>query len=316
MEIDLIELILEGKGGNEFQNYCERYLKAIYGSDFHQVASSGPEGDGGKDGYCSKTKEYFAISSRKDVATKIRSDLNNCLAKNYPVRKFIYITNREIKSSHWHAIDKLQMLHPDLEIEVKRHTDVAREIVGFPKRQIESILARSINFEEDSTVYFEEQKDKEVTFSFSQAIKDSCHYYLMITGGLGIMGLLFYYLDHNRWTWSVAMTLFFFLFVSYMYLNRKSLSKTKHPHKILHLITSGKLPVGEETLFMEPRIMIRRNSAWNFTFKRRNVACIKKGCSGHVYLYNSEEYTYIGKCDKDKITHLYKVDSNFYGELL
>jgi len=36
MEIDIIELLFEGKYSLELQVYCERYFDAIYGADFHR----------------------------------------------------------------------------------------------------------------------------------------------------------------------------------------------------------------------------------------------------------------------------------------
>ncbi len=93
--------------------------------------------------------------------------------------------------------------------------------------------------------------------------------------------------------------------------------KTKFPLKILYLIFSGKLGVGKEVLFdSKPFISIYRDSLWSFTFRRRIASCLKEGCCGSVYLYTDKNYGIIGKCEKDKNNHIYRVDNNFYGELI
>lgn len=78
-----------------------------------------------------------------------------------------------------------------------------------------------------------------------------------------------------------------------------------------------KFPVGKEVLFDEQtHFSILRDAPWHFTFNRGSADCIKKGCCGKVYLYKSEKYNLIGRCNKDNINHVYRVDSNLYGDLL
>ena len=121
MEIDIIELLLEGKHGHEFQDYCERYFDALYGCDFQRVATHGSKGDGGKDGYIPQTKEYFAISARNDVKAKIRLDFINCVTKNYNIEIFNFVTTRISTSDELAIVDKLKTDKPDIKINVITH---------------------------------------------------------------------------------------------------------------------------------------------------------------------------------------------------
>ncbi|MNZ99397.1 hypothetical protein D3C78_1187190 [compost metagenome] len=82
-------------------------------------------------------------------------------------------------------------------------------------------------------------------------------------------------------------------------------------------MVTGKLQTQNELLLNEGRhLTIKRNSTWNFTINKRSINCIKRGCSSKVFLYTQEDGTMIGRCEKDKLNHTYRVDNNFYGELL
>ncbi|MNY40414.1 hypothetical protein D3C86_1751570 [compost metagenome] len=128
---------------------------------------------------------------------------------------------------------------------------------------------------------------------------------------------IYYIWSSNEWVWKMSMMSLLCALPIFLYFYKEKLKKTKFPHKILYLILGEKLPVEREVLFDEQtHISIRRNGPWHFTFNKRSADCIKKGCCGKVYLYRSEEYNLVGRCENDKINHVYKVDGNFYGDLL
>lgn len=319
MEIDLMEMLLEGKHSFEFQDYCERYFDAIYGTDFQRVASYGSYGDGGKDGYIPGTKEYFAISSRSDVKTKIRQDFVSCVTKNYNIEIFNFVTNRISTSDELAVVDKLRMDNPSIKINVITHKHMAAKIMKMPSQQIRAILCRSVDFQDDHTVFFTADENKKISFPFLQSVKDSYPYYLMVLVlFILVIGIGVYYLfSSNERVWKISMMSLLCTLPVFLYFFKDKLQKNKFPHKILYLVLGEKLPIEREVLFDEQsHISIRRNAPWHFTFNIRSANCIKKGCSGKVYLYRSEQYNLIGRCENDKINHVYKVDSNFYGDLL
>lgn len=318
MEIDIVEMLLHGKHGYEFQDYSERYFDAIYGVDFQRVAHNGRKGDGGKDGYISQTKEYFAISSRSDVEIKIKQDFVNCVTKNWNVKIFNFVTNRIYNSDELAVVDKLRMDNPGIKINVMTHKHMAAKIREMPKQRMMTILCRSLDYKDDNTVFFKVNEKKQVSFPFSQSIKDSYPYYLMVitilvlTFGIGI----YYIYSSNEKVWKISMMGLLCSIPLLFYFLGERLKKTKFPHKILYLVLGEKLPVDQEVLFNEQGLSIRRNASWHFTFNKRYADCIKKGCCGKVYLYRSEKYDLMGRCEFDKVNHVYKVDRNFYGELL
>ncbi|GEN71290.1 hypothetical protein [Chryseobacterium lathyri] len=319
MEIDLMEMLLEGKHSFEFQDYCERYFDAIYGIEFQRVASYGSNGDGGKDGYIPHSKEYFAISSRSDVKTKIRQDFVNCVTKNYNVEIFNFVTNRISTSDELAVVDKLRMHNPNIKINVITHKHIAAKIMQMPSQQIRTVLCRSLDFQDDNTVFFKADEKEKISFPFSQSVKDSYVYYLIVMTLLTLVIAIgiYYILSSNEWVWKMSMMSLLCALPIFLYFYKEKLKKTKFPHKILYLILGEKLPVEREVLFDEQtHISIRRNGPWHFTFNKRSADCIKKGCCGKVYLYRSEEYNLVGRCENDKINHVYKVDGNFYGDLL
>ncbi|REC62224.1 hypothetical protein DRF65_10950 [Chryseobacterium pennae] len=316
MQLDLMELLLEGKGGAQFQEYMERYLDAKYGSRFERTTENGRKGDGGKDGYIYDSKHYFAISSRSDFKRKITFDFFNCVTKNHDVRKFTYVTNRALPTAYAEVVNRLRGIYPTISVEVLTHYTIAREIFDFPKKQIEKILNRDVDISRDNSIYFAENEDESESFTFREAIKDSIHWYTLLIIICVVVGVLFYFLHFNEQVWGIAMMGLFVFLVLYLILFGKGIKKTKFPHKILYLICSGKLPVGGEIIFNEAiHRSIHRNSMWNFTFYKRSVSCVKRGCTGKVYLYDHEEETYIGKCERDPVNHTYTVDRNFYGNL-
>jgi hypothetical protein len=317
MEIDLIELLLEGKHGFEFQYYCERYFDAIYGTDFHRVAQDGNKGDGGKDGYLYERKEYFAISSRTDVETKMKQDFINCVTKNHNVEIFNFVTNRISTSEELALVDKLRIDNPYIRIVVTTHKHIAAEIRKMPINQIETILCRSLGFKEKTSIFFKEEEKRKISVTFRESMQNSYLYYIMIAfiflSCIGVFSLFY----NNEWAWKISMMAILCSITVFLYFNKERLKKTTFPHKILYLVMGDKFHVDEEVLFDEQtNVSIRRNAPWHFTFNRRSADCIKKGCCGKVYLYKSEKYNMIGRCEKDGINHIYKVDSNFYGELL
>ncbi|MGK6342477.1 hypothetical protein ACMGDK_09575 [Chryseobacterium sp. DT-3] len=319
MEIDLIEMLLEGKHGIEFQDYCERYFDAIHGTDFQRVAPYGSKGDGGKDGYIPNTKEYFAISSRSDVKTKLRQDFISCVTKNYKIDIFNFVTNRISSSDELDMVERLKLDNPGIKINIITHKHIAAKIMQMPRQQIRTILCRSLDFQDDNSVFFAADETKMESFPFWQSVKDSYFYYLMVVSlFVLVIGIGMYYLiTSNEHVWKISMISLLCILPVFLYFYKDRLQKTKFPHKILYLVLGEKLPVDREVLFDEQsHISIRRNAPWHFTFNKRSADCIKKGCFGKVYLYRSERYNLIGRCENDKINHVYKVDGNFYGDLL
>lgn len=317
MELDIIELLLEGKYGLEFQVYCERYFDAIYGPTFHRVAHNGNKGDGGKDGYIYGTEEYFAISSRGDVEQKLKQDFINCVIKNFGVKIFYYVTNRISTSEEIDEANKLRRNNPDIRIIIITHKHIALELFEMPKRKIQTILCRTVDFSDDDTIYFKADEDKKVSRTLLESLKESYPYYLgNAIFVLMVVGILCWLFPDERalnifLISSLCIVLLFVIFC------KKRFQTPKFTHKILHLIMGEKFPVGREVLFDEDlHTTILRNEGWHFTFNKRSADCIKKGCSGKVYLYKSEKYPFIGRCEVDHISHVYKVDSNFYGDLL
>ncbi|REC61781.1 hypothetical protein DRF65_13665 [Chryseobacterium pennae] len=314
MEKDFIRNLLAGHGGFNFQDACERYLIVKYGKEFVPITKNGNEGDGGRDGYCYDTGEYFAISSRAHVAAKIRSDFASCMSYEHPVSMFTFITNRGIRPKDSLVLDELKRDNPGIEIGILRHVEIAVEMTTMSSEQIEYILGQPLPYRRDKTVYFKIGKFIG-PFSISQSVKDSMHAYLLMATSCLILGFTFFYFTTD-WARTICFTTLFGLMFLYMHLNKDSIKKYKYAHKILYLVLSEKLPVGGEVLLSgESHITVRRNEKWNFTINERYCECIRTGCTGHVLLHKSPEGTFMGRCDKDKINHTYNVDSNFYGNM-
>lgn len=317
IDIEYIENILKGKDGLEFQKCAANYFCKKYGGAFQEVDSMGPLGDGGKDGYVLDTREYFAMSTWSDnIATKIKNDYKNCIDKNLEVKKFIFVTNRKIGPKECDMIDELKLGNQDIKIETLSHRDIAKALIEYPQREVLAILGKPISFYDDKNVYFEECMDRQITFTMWESIKDSMHVYWTGVVFVTLLCVPFFYFRSD-----LAKTICIFVIMAlmclYMLLNVNSLRKYKYAHKILYLMVTGKLEVqGEAVLDEGTHLTIKRNSTWNFTLNKRSINCIKRGCNSKVFLYKQEGGMIIGRCEKDKINHVYKVDSNFYGELL
>lgn len=317
LDTEYIENILKGKDGLEFQKCGANYLRKKYGGAFQEVASMGPLGDGGKDGYVLETREYFAMSTWSDnIATKIKNDYKNCMDKNLEVKKFIFVTNRKIGPKECDVIDELKLGNQDIKIETLSHRDIAKALIEYPQREVLAILGKPVSFYDDKTVYFEECSEKQRTFTLWESIKDSTHVYLTGVVFLTLFCVTFFYF-RSDWAKTICIFVIMALMCLYMLLNMNSLRKYKYAHKILYLMVTGRLQVHNEVLLDEDtHLTIRRNSVWNFTVNQRSINCIKRGCHGKVFLNTQEDGSLIGKCEKDKINHTYRVDNNFYGELL
>jgi len=317
LDIEYIENILKGKDGLEFQKCGANYLRKKYGGAFQEVSSMGPLGDGGKDGYVLETREYFAMSTWSDnIATKIKNDYKNCIDKNLEVKKFIFVTNRKIGPKECDVIDKLNLGNHDIKIETLSHRDMAKALIEYPQREVLAILGKPVSFYDEKTVYFEECMDRQLTFTLWESIKDSMHVYLATVFFVVVFCTSFFYVK-AEWAKTLCFIVVAALMCLYMLLNINSLRKYKYAHKILYLMVTGKLQPQNEVLLNEGRhLTIKRNSTWNFTINKRSINCIKRGCSSKVFLYTQEDGTMIGRCEKDKLNHTYRVDNNFYGELL
>lgn len=316
LDTEYIEIILKGKEGLEFQKYSENFLRKKYGGDFQEVGSKGRRGDGGKDGYVRRTREYFAISSRGTaLPDKIRSDFENCIKKNLHVEKFIFVSNQKIGPAECDVIDELQRGYPDIKIETMSHRHIAKELISYPKRDVLAILGRPVNYLEEDTVYFAEDPEKSICFTLWESIKDSSPLYAVWTA------LVFLFVGSTLYFMSeVAMMITFLIIVGllllYMRYNSASLKRYKFAHQIIYLILSGRLNAGQEVILNENlHLTIYWQSGWTFTIKRRAANCIKRGCNGKIYLYKTEHNTMIGRCERDQSNHTYNVDNNFYGEL-
>lgn len=317
MQIDQIEEILRGKERHEFQDYCERFLKFKYEDDFRRIAPYGRDGDGGNDGYCCDTKEYFAISSRKDTYKKIEDDFRNCMTKNLDIKKFTYITNRILIRKDWDIVDKLKIEKPNIEFKVLTYKDLASDIARMSSTDIEIILNRKLTFPNQKTIFFEEDMSKRESFTLRQSFSDSLFYYILILSAFILLMIISFVFHKNELLRATMMLITPFLVYIVMVKNKKCILKTKFPLRIISLILSGKLRVEKEVLFVKKiYFSIYRDSLWGFTFRKRSANCIKTGCCGKVYLHLDKNRSIIGKCEKDQINHTYKVDNNFYGELL
>jgi hypothetical protein len=317
LDTEYIENVLKGKDGLEFQKYCVNFLRKKYGGAFQEVESMGPLGDGGKDGYVFETREYFAMSSwSENIATKIRNDFNNCLAKNLEVKKFIFVTNRKIGPKECDIMDEIRLQYPDIKIEVLSHKDIAKDLINYSQREVLAMLGKPVPFFDDKTVYFEECLERQVTFTLWESVKDSMHLYIIWIIFVGLFAVSFFLVEAN-WGKTLCFVVISGLMLVYMHYNIDSLRNYKYAHKILYLLLFDKLRILDEVVLDEgTHLTIRRNSVWNFTINRRSVDCTKRGCTGKVFLTNQEDGTLVGRCEKDKINHIYKVDKNFYGELL
>ncbi|MDV4099614.1 hypothetical protein CMT19_00970 [Elizabethkingia anophelis] len=192
-------------------------------------------------------------------------------------------------------------------------------IIGDGNTMTQNII-KSIVASRPETIFFQKDESRKETFTFLELIKNSLHYYIIMVVILVIMGLYSYYFFPNEQALKTSLIIclcIIFIYFMYLYYNRKRLPQVKFPHKILYLILFNKFSVGTEIPFNEIKhLSIYRNSLWNFTFNKRSANCIKKGCSGKVYLHKFDDYNFIGRCEIDEINHTYKVDKNFYGEEL
>jgi len=317
LDTNYIETLLKGMDGLEFQKYCVNFLRKKYGGAFQEVAAMGPLGDGGKDGYVFETREYFAISSwSRNIAFKINSDFKNCMDKNLEVKKFIFVTNRKIGPKECDIMDKIRLEYADIKIETFSHRDIAIELIKFPEREVMAILGKQVPFFDDRTIYFEECMEKQITFTLWDSIKDSMHLYLSSTVFIAIFCVLFFFVESD-WAKTLCFVLIACLMLLYMHYNIESLRNYKYAHKILYFLFSDKFRLRDEVILdEETHITVRRNSAWNYTINKRSIDCIKRGCNSKVFIYTNEDGSLIGRCDKDKINHIYRVDNNFYGEVL
>lgn len=317
MQIDHIEEIIRGKERHEFQDYCERFLRINYGNDFRRIIPNGRDGDGGKDGYCYGTKEYFAISSRKDTNKKIKDDFENCIKNNSDIKKITFITNRVLTSKDWEVVDNFKTENPKIEFGVLTYKDLASDIARMSLTDIEIILNRKITFPDQKTSFFEEDVSKRESFTLMQSLSDSLFYYIFVLSSLILLMVIFFVFSKNEILRATMIVITPFLIYIGMVKYKKRISKTKFPLRIISLILSGELRVGQEVLFVNKiHFSIYRDSLWGFSFRKRSTNCIKTGCCGKVYLHLDKSHNIIGKCEKDRINHTYKVDNNFYGELL
>ncbi|AZA99133.1 hypothetical protein EG359_05735 [Chryseobacterium joostei] len=314
MEKDFIRNLLAGQEGFNFQDACERYLIIKHGKDFIPITPNGREGDGGRDGYCLSTGEYFAMSSREDVHKKIREDFANCMSYEHPVSIFTFITNRGIRPKDSLVLDELKRDNPGIEIGIVRHSEIAVEMTDMSTEYIEYILGQPLPYRRGNTVYFRISKFVG-PFTLSRSLIDSLHFYILLAVSCSLLGACFYYFS-SEWERSLSFTALIGLMFTYMYYNKNSLKQYKYAHKILYLLLTDKLRVGNEVLLNEDsHITICRNAVWKFTINERSAKCLRTGCSGHVLLYKSPAGTFIGRCNKDKINHTYNVDNNFYGNM-
>ncbi|CAM3169976.1 hypothetical protein DRF59_11180 [Chryseobacterium flavum] len=314
MEKDFISILLAGHEGFNFQDVCERYLIVKHGKDFVPVTPNGSEGDGGRDGYCFRTGEYFAISSNEKVSAKIKADFASCMSYDHPVSTFTFITNRGVRPKDCDVLDELRRNNPGIAVHVLRHSEIAVEMTGMSTEQIEYILGQPLPFQRNKMVYLKIRK-KIGPFTLLESIKDSMHGYIIVVASCLILGFSLFYSTTDL-VRTIFFTVIFGLTFLYMYCNRESLKKYKFSHKILYYLITGKLHVGDEVLLTSTsHITIYRNAMWSFIIHERAAECTRPGCKGHVLLHKSETGTFIGRCNKDRVNHLYNVDNNFYGEM-
>lgn len=316
MDTEYIETVLKDKKGLEFQKYVENFLRKKYVGEFQQVDSKGKLGDGGKDGYIRSTREYFAISSQEDdLPRKIRRDFMSCVNKNLLVNKFIFVSYQKIGPKECDVLDQLQLNYPDIKFETMNVRHIAKEMVHFSKRDVLAVLGKPLPFLDPNIIYFHEEREKRVSFTLWESAKDSVPVYIAVAVVCGLFcGISLHYMTESAMLLAFVGSLAL-LFVYYK-LGKKSLKNFKYAHKIVFLILTDRLRRGGETILNENfHLTVSWDQGWNFSIRHRSADCIKKGCSGKVYLYNTEVNTFIGRCEKDDINHTYNVDRNFYADL-
>jgi len=131
--------------GNEFQDFCDRLFLKLYPDDYTPVRAGGPKGDMKNDGYCPKTRIFFAAFGTRgakiaNIKSKIESDLVGCLEKQSDVKKWVFVTNDTLVGEIETFIDELRVTHNPLVIEIFGHKKITEKILKLSDKDIEYII--------------------------------------------------------------------------------------------------------------------------------------------------------------------------------
>jgi len=131
--------------GNNFQDMCDRFCLKLYSDDYTPVRAGGPNGDTKMDGYCPKSKIYFAAhatrgESTRNIKKKIESDLKGCLKKHKDAKKWIFLTNDTLLGDIETYVQNLQAKYPKVIIETWGHKKITEKILKFEETDISQII--------------------------------------------------------------------------------------------------------------------------------------------------------------------------------
>jgi hypothetical protein len=130
---------------SEFQAFCDRMLIRLYPDDYTPVRAGGSHGDMKNDGYCPKSRTFFAAHATRGESAartkkKIESDLEGCLKKQQDVREFIYLTNDTRIGEAEAFVDGLRKKHPGITIDTWGPLRIAEKLKALPTSDIGGIL--------------------------------------------------------------------------------------------------------------------------------------------------------------------------------
>jgi len=149
------------------------------------------------------------------------------------------------------------MHNPDISMIIKTHKNIALELFEMPKRKIQTILCRIVDFSEDDIIYFSEDEHNKVSRTFLGSIKESYPYYLTSTVFfLMVVGITCWLFPDERALDILFLSLLCIVLL-FVFFSKKRFQKPKFAHKILQLIIGEKIPIGKEVLFDEHMTILR-----------------------------------------------------------
>ncbi|MEV8545621.1 hypothetical protein [Streptomyces sp. NPDC051572] len=132
--------------GNAFQDCMDRLGLELYPGDYQPVRAAGPKGDTKNDGYCPRSRVFFAAHATRGeridkTKAKIRGDLEGCLQEHRDVRVWRFLTNDTLPGEVDQFIDnELRPLYPCVTIEVWGLKTLADEICKLKREQVDRII--------------------------------------------------------------------------------------------------------------------------------------------------------------------------------
>jgi hypothetical protein len=131
--------------GSNFQAFCDRLLLKLFPNDYTAVRAGGNKGDLSNDGYCPKSRTFYAAHATRGekgakIKEKLKNDLVGCLEKQHDVKRWIFLTNDTLIGSIAKYVDDLRREFEGVEIETWNIATIVEKLLGLNEADVEHIL--------------------------------------------------------------------------------------------------------------------------------------------------------------------------------